>query len=229
MKIISEIGINHCGIFKLNEELIRQSALGGADYAKFQLYSSLRVFGDKSRIKNEFTFKQVKELKSICDFYRIKFMASVFDEERLEWCEDLGMEEYKIASRTVVKEKELCNRIISTGKPTYISLGFWKKNKLPFQNDNIKYFNCISKYPTTCLDIENMLRYNKKIAGYSDHTYGLGMCLHQISLGANIIEKHFTLDKSLEGSDHIVAMNLNELIQLKELGGQIYNVRKNLE
>ena len=62
MKIISEIGINHCGIFKLNEELIRQSAIGGADYAKFQLYSSLRVFGDDSRKKNEFSFDQVKEI-----------------------------------------------------------------------------------------------------------------------------------------------------------------------
>ena len=55
MKIISEIGINHNGDFRKIEELIRQSAIGGADYAKFQLYDSKRVFGDESRKRNEFT------------------------------------------------------------------------------------------------------------------------------------------------------------------------------
>jgi len=228
MKIISEIGINHCGIFKLNEELIRQSAIGGADYAKFQLYSSQRVFGDDSRKKNEFSFDQVKKLNEICDFYQIKFMASIFDEERLEWCEDLKVDAYKIASRTLVKEKVLCDKIIKKGKTTFASLGFWNDEGLPFSNDTVKYFNCISKYPTSCLDLQNMRPYNENIIGYSDHTYGIGMCLYQIALGANIIEKHFTLEKSLDGNDHIGAMDLNELIKLKENGNQIYNVQKNI-
>ena len=57
--VIAEIGINHNGDFRKIEELIRQSAIGGADYAKFQLYDSVRVFGDKSRSRNEFTFNQV--------------------------------------------------------------------------------------------------------------------------------------------------------------------------
>ena len=71
MKIISEIGINHNGDFRKIEELIRQSAIGGADYAKFQLYDSVRVFGDESRKKNEFTFDQVKMIKSICEAHNI--------------------------------------------------------------------------------------------------------------------------------------------------------------
>ena len=98
MKIISEIGINHNGDFRKMEELIRQSSIGGADYAKFQLYNSVRVFGDESRKKNEFTFNQVKTLKEICDYYNIEFFASVFDEEKLEWCKDIGVNLYKIAS-----------------------------------------------------------------------------------------------------------------------------------
>ena len=79
MKIISEIGINHNGDFRLIEELIRQSALGGADYAKFQLYDSKRVFGDDSRKRNEFTYRQVSQIKEICEAYGIGFFASVFD------------------------------------------------------------------------------------------------------------------------------------------------------
>ena len=65
LKIISEIGINHNGDFRLIEELIRQSAEGGADFAKFQLYDSVRVFGDKSREKNEFSYDQVETISSI--------------------------------------------------------------------------------------------------------------------------------------------------------------------
>ena len=107
MEIIAEIGINHNGDFRKMEELIRQASIGGADYAKFQLYDSVRVFGDESRKKNEFTFDQVKTLKDNCNYYNIEFFASVFDEEKLEWCEKLGVNLYKIASRTVVKEKEL--------------------------------------------------------------------------------------------------------------------------
>ena len=131
MKIISEIGINHNGDFRKMEELIRQSSIGGADYAKFQLYNSVRVFGDESRKKNEFTFNQVKTLKEICDYYNIEFFASVFDEEKLEWCESLDVKLYKIASRTVVAETKLCLDVISKNKPVYISLGFWEmKNVL---------------------------------------------------------------------------------------------------
>ena len=107
MKIISEIGINHNGDFRKIEELVRQSAIGGADYAKFQLYDSIRVFGDDSRKHNEFTFNQVRLIKDICDTHGIEFFASVFDEEKIEWCERLDVNLYKIASRTVVKEPSL--------------------------------------------------------------------------------------------------------------------------
>lgn len=229
MKIISEIGINHCGIFKLNEELIRQSAIGGADYAKFQLYTSMRVFGDDSRKKNEFTLPQVKDLKAICDFYGIKFLASVFDEEKLGWCEEIGVDCYKIASRTIAKERGLSQKIIGLGKPVYASLGFWEENGLPSSSPNVKYLNCISKYPTSCLEIRPLREYDEQVVGYSDHSYGVGMCLFHIAHGASLIEKHFTLDKSLEGNDHVGAMNLEELKLIRECGGQIYNVRRQIK
>lgn len=225
LKIISEIGINHNGDFRRIEELIRQSSIGGADYAKFQLYSSQRVFGDDSRKQNEFTFDQVKQIQQICNHYDIEFFASVFDEERLEWCEELRVNLYKIASRTVVKEPELCKRIINIGKPTYASLGFWDKKELPFKEENVKYFNCISKYPTSCLDYKHF-SYNDKVLGFSDHSYGISYAIYNISHGAKIIEKHFTLNKGMDGNDHIGSMDVEELKSLKKYGNQIYNIRK---
>ena len=223
MEIIAEIGINHNGDFRKMEELIRQASIGGADYAKFQLYDSVRVFGDESRKKNEFTFNQVKTLKDICNYYDIEFFASVFDEEKLEWCEKLGVNLYKIASRTVVKEKELCHKIIATGKPTIISLGFWEENSLPFTEKNIKYLNCISKYPTSYSNLEKF-NYTHNIVGLSDHSYGIAYALHNISLGSKIIEKHFTLNRSDIGNDHIGSMDLKELKLLREYGDQLYNI-----
>ena len=184
MKIISEIGINHNGDFRKIEELIRQSAIGGADYAKFQLYDSIRVFGDESRKKNEFTFDQVKTVKSICKAHNIEFFASVFDEEKIEWCK-------------------------------------W----LPFKNKNVKYFNCISKYPTSFLDLKKF-SYTDKIVGLSDHSYGPAYALYNIAHGAQIIEKHFTLNKGMEGNDHIGSMDLAELKAIKEYGQQFDNITK---
>ena len=227
MKIISEIGINHNGDFRKIEELIRQSKIGGADYAKFQLYDSNRVFGDDSRKRNEFTFDQVCRIKRICQYYGITFFASVFDEEKLEWCERLNVDLYKIASRTVIKETDLCRRIISTNKPVYISLGFWEGNYLPFDNENIKYFNCISKYPTSVLDFKNF-EYNDKIVGLSDHSYGISYLLYNIVQGASVVEKHFTLNKGMDGNDHIGSMDLKELKLLREYGDQIEYVRRSV-
>ena len=227
MKIISEIGINHNGDFRRIEELIRQSAVGGADFAKFQLYNSQRVFGDDSRKKNEFTFEQVAKIKQVCDYHGIEFFASVFDEEKIEWCEELDVKRYKIASRTIVAEPELCKKVIALGKTTYISLGFWAEHELPFIEDNVKYFNCISKYPTSCLDIKDF-SYNNDIVGLSDHSYGISYALFNISKGASFIEKHFTLNKSMDGNDHIGSMDLKELRLLREYGEQLESIRRNI-
>lgn len=223
MKIIAEIGINHNGDFRKMEELVRQASVGGADYAKFQLYNSERVFGNDSRKKNEFTFDQVKTLKQICDFYNVEFFASVFDEEKLEWCEELDVNLYKIASRTVVKESQLCQDIINRGKKTYVSLGFWNQEYLPFNKPNVEYLNCISEYPTPFSSFKKF-NYNDKIVGWSDHSNGIAYSLYNISRGASVIEKHFSLNKGMEGPDHICSMDIEELKQLREYGDQIFNI-----
>jgi N,N'-diacetyllegionaminate synthase len=225
VKIISEIGINHNGDFRKIEELIRQSAVGGADYAKFQLYDSVRVFGDESRKHNEFTFCQVKQIRDMCEVHGIEFFASVFDEEKIDWCETLGVNLYKIASRTIVKEPALCEKVISTNKLTYISLGMWRNEWLPFEYDNVKYFNCISKYPTSFLDLQKFY-YSDNIVGFSDHSYGPAYALYNVAHGAQVIEKHFTLNKGMEGNDHIGSMDLSELKMIREYGQQFNNISK---
>ena len=79
MKIVAEVGINWNGNFKWTQELVRQAASGGADIAKFQLYTSMRVFGDNSRQKYEFTFDDVTRIKAICD--------ALFKQDKAIWRE----------------------------------------------------------------------------------------------------------------------------------------------
>lgn len=233
LQIIAELGINHNGDFRLIEEMVRQASLNGADYAKFQLYSSIKVFGDDSREKNEFTRSQVVELHSMCDHYSIKFLASVFDEEYLGWCLELGDTTFKIASRTVVNDFKLCEKIILAADTVFASLGFWPHSEcFPFDEwysfpiqDKVKYFNCISIYPTSYDRLKILRPYGHSITGYSDHSYGLGAALHQVAAGANIVEKHFTLDKTLAGNDHIGSMTPEELRDLRKFGDEIIRAR----
>jgi len=70
--------------------------------------------------------------------------------------------------------------------------------------------------------------YENRVVGLSDHSYGISYALHNISLGAKIIEKHFTLDKSSDGNDHIGSMDLNELKLLREYGNQLENIHNKL-
>jgi sialic acid synthase SpsE len=228
LTIIAEVGINHNGNFALIQELVRQASIGGADITKFQLYNSMKLFGDDSRKKNEFTFEQVSEIKQICEFYDIEFMASVFDAEHLEWCETLNVKQYKIASRTFAKDFELCDKIVELNKPVLISLGMWDGPLAYATNSRVSYLNCISKYPATFKDIKLPTRAyetSSRIVGLSDHSYGIGYALHEIAHGARVIEKHFTLDKSQpDNRDHIGSMTFDELVKLREFGDEILRI-----
>lgn len=231
LKIIAEIGVNHNGNPDYIPELIRQAAIGGADYAKFQLYDSLKVFGDDSRKQNEFTFESIKAVKETCEYYGIEFFASVFDEEKLAWCEALDVKLYKIASRTLQLDRTLCREIIEKGKPVLASLGMIKRlEMIPFAKyDNISYLFCIPRYPTNVISLNSSnFRFTSKIIGWSDHCYGISACLYAISQGAQYIEKHFTLSKTMMGHDHIGSMNLEELKILNERGRELNRLVKNV-
>lgn len=231
MIIIAEIGINHNGNINLAHELIKQAKFSGADIAKFQFYDPDKIFGpdgthpDKKNyefaLKVQFDLEQAKSLKRWCDEEDIEFSASVFDIERFEWMESLNMKRYKIASRSV-QEKELCDKILKTGKETFISLGFRDEEGIPYKSDNARYLYCVPKYPCEYKDIKLPGYFpDSKYQGFSDHTIGIEASLTAVARGASIIEKHFTLDKGLEGPDHICSMTPDELKILSLYGRQI--------
>lgn len=227
--IISELHPQHSGSRADLERMILQSKLGGADAVKVQLYDTQALHGDRVREYLQIDRGELRELKAYADRIGIEFFASVFDQERLQWCEDLGFQKYKIASRTVGDEK-LCKAIIATGKPVYISLGKhdWQKNGLPYLGKNLVYFYCVTNYPTLLDEIRMPAFSEQDVLGYSDHAIGLGACLYAVSRGAQYLEKHFTLNKARQTATekaHLGAMDADELSALRTLADDIAAVR----
>ena len=222
VKIISEVFPQHNGSWEELKRSILLSQAGGATFAKVQLYDSNKLFGNNDREYLNINFNELKNIKKFCDDIGIELFASIFDEEKIDWCEKLNFNYYKIASRTVKDDIPLCEKIISCKKTTFISLGMydWEKKGLPFKNKMIKYFYCVSRYPTALGELELPNFTSGKIEGYSDHTIGIAACLKAVSKGAKYIEKHFSSNKSANINTemaHICSMDFDDLKLMKNL------------
>tara|TARA_B100000989_G_scaffold124046_1_gene91739 strand:+ start:19895 stop:20581 length:687 start_codon:yes stop_codon:yes gene_type:complete len=221
MLFIAEIGMNHNGNLDLCAELIRQAKWSGADIAKFQL--GWRSGKDEI---NHISSESLKKIVSICDYYDIEFMTSIISEEALKLSEAVQNKRYKIASRTVKDNPDLARKILSLGRPTFVSLGMWEEDELPFgEFDNVTYFWCKSLYPAYPWNLTDMPKIfnNPKIPGFSDHSIGIEIPLTAISRGATIIEKHFTLDKSDTSiRDHALSATPDEFRMMVNLGRNIF-------
>ena len=234
VKIISEIHPQHLGSIAEIKRMILQCKIGGADFVKLQLYSSKKLFNNNDRLYLEFSKKEFLEIVKYCKSIDIEIFASIFDKDKIKWCEEAKIKFYKIASRTLSEDLDLCKKIVNIGKTVFISLGMYdfKKKTLPFKNKNVIYFYCVSKYPTNLKEI-NMPNFEKDkyISGYSDHTIGLSACIYAISKGAEYIEKHFSNNKSLgieTQMAHICSMNQNELSYLREVADSITLIKSKI-
>lgn len=198
IKIIAEVGHNGNGNMRLNKQMIWEAKNCGADMVKFQLY-------DVDKIKKPYQSRyfelwaaqldyfQLKELAEEAEKAGIEFMASAFDSERVHWLERLGVKRHKIASRSIFDQK-LIQTMENTGKPIIASLGAWKEKEFP-KIKNAQYLYCVSEYPAHITELPSFEKYD----GFSDHTVGNYWAMEAIKRGAKIIEKHFTLNKTLPG------------------------------
>lgn len=227
-EIIAEIGQNHNGDLETAKRLIRVAKESGADVAKFQVYDAKTLFSKENNpwydynCKTEVSRTQVDDLANECAKCGIEFMASVFDIERVDWLEAVGVKRYKIASRSV-HDLPLIDRLVATGKPIIVSLGMWNESDFPqiLGASSLEFLYCVSKYPTPLSDLHLSTVDFSRYAGFSDHTIGIAAPIAAIALGARIIEKHFTLDKKLYGPDHEGSMTPGELTALSEFAMEI--------
>jgi N-acetylneuraminate synthase len=168
------------------------------------------------------------ELIQHANEHGIKFLSTGFDLESLDFLHSLNMQLFKIPSGEITNLPYL-KKIASFKKPVIISTGMANIQEIQdavavltdggVSKNQITILHCNTDYPThpsdvnlkAMLTIQN--QFNTEV-GYSDHTEGIEVSLAAVALGASVIEKHFTIDKSLPGPDHKASLNPEELHQL---------------
>jgi len=220
MLFIAEIGLNHNGNFDLAYELIRQAKASGADIVKFQL-----GWRDKPGELNHITYEVIRNLKKWSAFFDIQLLFSILTPEAYEMAKKYNFDTYKIASRTVKENPDLIKKMAKDGHNLIISLGMWERKTPPVpKNEKVKYLWCKSLYPAYPWDLVDLPKDFKKSIydGYSDHSIGIEIPLIAIARGAEIIEKHFTLDKSDRSiRDHVLSATPHEFETMVNIGRTI--------
>ena len=235
--IIAEIGENHMGNMDLAEEMIKEAALAGAQIVKFQSYRKETFLTSdpeyswfqKVSLSDEDHFM----LQKCANNNNVEFMSAPFDMNRAIFlCETLGLRRLKVASGKM-NDRDLlgylnnhCEEIfLSTGMANLVeireSLSYLKKVK-------VNLLHCVSQYPLENKNA-NLKAINTLIKefpnldiGYSDHTCGILAPIVALTLGAVVIEKHFTLDKNFpEGTDHVLSATPEELKEIVDSAKEI--------
>ena len=223
MIFIAEIGMNYNGHFPLCYELIKHAKFSGANIVKFQL-----GWRDKPGEINQLDKAKIKQLYEWADYFEIDLMFSIISVDAFNTIKQFKPNKIKIASRTLKDNINLAKKIVDLKIETFVSLGMWEnKKKLPFKKKkDLYYLWCKSKYPTDNKDLANVFpaKFDQNnIVGYSDHSIGIEMPILAISRGAQIIEKHFTLDKSdTTIRDHVLSATPEEFLQMTKIGKDIF-------
>lgn len=238
--IIAEAGSNHDGKLDQAKRLIEIAAEAGADAIKFQSFKASNLFQNLKTVKLleklELKEEWYEELFDHAKKHKIILFFSVFDEETLKTIEKFPIPAYKIASYELM-HFPLLKSVSNTKKPVIISTGMANYNEvketvdylISKRNNNLVILHCVSQYPTEPKNVNLKSILSLKEfgfpVGFSDHTLGIHAPIAAVTLGANVIEKHFTVDRNLEGPDHSYALEPSEL---KEMIMHIREVEKML-
>ena len=247
--IISEIGINHNGEYNKVKKLIYLSKKAGADAVKFQLFSP-EILGNKNIKKRYRLFKRfkkislyemwckvclktdwLKKIEKICKDIKIDLGFSIFDYQSLKKLKNINYKFIKIASGDL-NDHYLIKKYLKTRKFIILSTGMSNEKEIRktyslTNNKKIYLLHCISLYPTLVkeVNLKRMIRLTKftRNVGFSDHTIGPLASIKAISMGAKIIEKHFTFDKKASGPDHQLSADFQALKLICEFAKNNYD------
>lgn len=185
----------------------------------------------------ELDYDKHEELMNYCKSKGILFLSSPFDLDSIDLLENLGLEIFKIPSGEIINLPYL-RKIGSLRKKVILSTGMSTLGDIEKALDILKVegttditvLHCNTEYPTPMKDVNlsamNTIKDAFKVnVGYSDHTLGIEVPIAAVALGATVIEKHFTLDKTMEGPDHRASLEPEEL---KEMVKAIRNIELTL-
>jgi N-acetylneuraminate synthase len=231
--VIAEIGVNHNGLLQLAMELIDAAVDSGADAVKFQKRKLDNLYSKKYLDNANAGEKTLRYLLPILqrvelvedDYYKIveycqrkgiTFICSAFDNESADFLNTLGIPAFKVASADLTN-LPLLDHLISFGKPLILSTGMSHMHEVDLTVEFLKQrgaefalLHCNSTYPAAFEDInlrfmERLRQYGVPV-GYSGHERGIAVSTVASALGASIIERHITLDRTMDGPDHAASL-----------------------
>jgi N-acetylneuraminate synthase len=242
--IVAEAGVNHNGDMNLAKQMIDVAVNAGVDAVKFQTFKAdklilknigkapyQKITTDQSETQYEMlkrlevTKEQTAELMNYCKKKNIIFLSTPFEKASLDELDELGVSAFKIAA-TDLTNIQFLRQVAKKGKPMILSAGMCYLEEVrkaleaiyPINKD-VVLLQCTANYPIQDSEANISVVHTLKkefdiIVGYSDHSQGVGASPYAVAVGAKVIEKHFTLDKNMEGPDHKASVTPNELEQL---------------
>jgi sialic acid synthase len=234
--VIAEIGHNHQGSLDKARELFREAKLAGAHAVKLQKrdnrglytrvaynkpYDNENSFGStygEHREFLEFGLQEYRELQTFAAELGVDFFSTAFDLASADFLRDLDVPAYKIASGDL-KSTPLLRHVASFGKPVVISTGGAVIDDVQRAYDTIMPINpqlailqCTAGYPAAFEELDLRVistfreRFPGAVIGFSSHDNGIAMPVAAYMLGARIVEKHFTLNRTSKGTDHAFSL-----------------------
>lgn len=236
--IVAEAGSNHNRDLGIARELIDVAADAGADAVKFQTYTGANLYSSKtprfSYMEDQHSPSEMidaialprewqEELMSHATGRGIHFFSTPFDHDAVDSLSELGVGVLKVASFELV-DLQLIGKAASAGVPLILSTGMATYGEVEDAlgavaetgNRAVALLRCASLYPAPpkIMNLRAMATMRQAFSvpvGLSDHTEGVAMAAAAAALEANVYEKHFTLNRSMEGPDHSFALEPNEL------------------
>lgn len=231
--VIAEIGVNHEGDFQLCKEMVHQAALAGADAIKLQT-----VDPDENYVKGtpswelfktcELTVQETKEIFKLAQQLGLVPLTTSPDLHTLQWVDKTGVDIHKISSGMMTNDF-IVKKTCETNKIVLLSTGMGNTEQIDHavniakssNNKKIALFQCTSQYPApnNSLNLASIKwlseRYELPV-GFSDHSDGIDAAAVAVTLGAMMIEKHFSLEKSRDGYDHRLSLEPTEFKAMVE-------------
>lgn len=218
------------------ESLVTHSA----DKAEYQKESTSTSESQFDMIKKlELDRAAHEELIEHCEQKGIRFLSAAFDHDSIDLLAELGIQFYKIPSGEITNLPYL-RHVGRMGKPVVMSTGMSTLKEVEaamnvlldtgVKKDDLTILHCNTEYPTLMKDVnlKAMLTIREQLRvaiGYSDHTFGIEVPVAAVAMGATVIEKHFTLDRTMPGPDHAASLEPEEL---KAMVTAIRNIEKSI-
>ncbi len=240
--VIAEIGNNHNGSLERAIQMVDIAVEMGADCAKFQMRHLEEVYRQRTLRKDgedlgteyvldllqrfELSLDAHRKLAMYCAQKGILYLCTPWDASSVDILEALNVPAYKVASADLTN-LPLLTKLCATGKPLILSTGMSSREEVKItidflnkQSTRFVLLHCNSTYPAPLHDIQlrwmEQMRGMHELIGYSGHERGIAVSLAAVALGACVLERHFTLDRSMEGPDHAASLEHAEFKRLIE-------------